>query len=97
MDENSTKMMTSEYRNMTAKQVQFCENCVKGIRCKFCDDTFVKIHTTSFHQHDVDITAFLADDSTDMIVDIGCPNSVIGAKDVNKFVKNLSKDQQENP
>ena len=96
MDEKFPKMMTSERKKMTAKQVQFCADCVKGYRCKVCDDTFMKLHTTSFHQYNVDITAFLADDVTEMIVDIGCPNSVIGAKDVNKFIKNLSRHQQQN-
>ena len=54
-----------------------------------CDQTFdsrKSLGTTSFHQMKKDLTAFNTNKAT-MIVDLGCPNSVLGICDVNKFTK----------
>ena len=84
---------------MTDKHVQFCTECKPGYRCKICDETFInkgKLHTTSFHQIETDITAHVVDNSTNMIVDIGSPKTVIGEKDEKRFIEKLSHVQQEN-
>ena len=90
---------TSEPTKIADKRVQFCLKCLPGYRCKLCDRTFddkTKRHSTSFHQFKVDFTAYaVKDSSTNMIADIGCPRTVIGAKDVERFVENLSKEQQD--
>ena len=96
MDVKDAKMTRAR---RTDKHVQFCSKCVPGYRCKVCDKTFenkVKLHTTSFHQMKTDISVYSVDKSTEMIIDIGCPRSVIGIKDVDKFIRNLSRDQQDN-
>ena len=77
----------------------FCIRCMKGIECMMCDKTFdqkKKLKTTSVHQISKDITVYNTEVFTEMITDLGCPNSVIGAKDVNRFVDNLSEFQKEN-
>ena len=84
--------------NGTDQVVQFCNDCDNEYSCKICDKVFDKQkprETTSFHQIKKDLTVFHSD-KTHMIVDLGCPNSVIGARDVNGFKKCLSDFQQEN-
>ena len=79
------------------KKVKFCVRCIRGMKCKFCDKTFEqqKRHqTTSFHQISNDLTIFVTENFTEMITDIGCPNSVIGVADVDRFRNNLSKFQK---
>ena len=79
---------------MFDKKVKFCSKCDR-FKCKFCDDQFDgKKETTSFHQIKSDLTKYDTDSAT-MIVDLGCPNSVIGIKDVERFIKCLSQFQQE--
>ena len=56
----------------------------------------MKLHTTSFLQLKTDISVYSVDKATDMIIDIGCPRSVIGTKDVDRFIRNLSRNQQDN-
>ena len=80
----------------TVKLVKFCDECKFGNECKVCDKTFCgdnQFKSTSYHQLKTDITSF---GSKEMIVDLGCPNSVISRKDVHGFIKNLSKYQQNN-
>ena len=86
---------------MTAKRVKFCQECVYSYPCKVCDDTFkrsrnVPLQSTTFHQIPKDFTTFYSEEDTSMIVDIGCPTSVIGKTDENRFIQNLSKYQQKN-
>ena len=72
--------------------------CDVGFKCKFCDRTFDKkrpLKTTAFHQIKKDLTTFDGDKAK-MIVDLGCPNSVLGVCDVETFRKCLSHFQQEN-
>ena len=52
-----------------------------------------KLETTSVHHLKNDIVNYPV--AGDMIADLGCPNTVIGEKDIETFVKNLSKVQQE--
>ena len=61
--------------------------------CDKCDDTFVKKNnlTTTFYQMK-DTTSFVSGKSGDMIADLGCPNTVIGRKDVKNFIDNLSEE-----
>ena len=56
-------------------------------------DTKIPLHKTTFHQIKKDITSFVSDNSNEMIADIGCPNSVIGLKDVSNFKRGLSNFQ----
>ena len=51
--------------------------------------------TNSFHQIKHDISVHVAENSTKMIADLGCPNSVISEDDVKTFIGNLSKFQRE--
>ena len=81
----------------TYKKVMFCIRCMKGIECKSCDKTFDKekrFQTTTVHQISKDITVYQTD-STQMICDLGCPNTVIGIGDMDRFVSNLSEFQKE--
>lgn len=59
-------------------------------------DTKIPLHKTTFHQIKKDITSFVSDNSNEMIADIGCPNSVIGLKDVSNFKRGLSNFQHQN-
>ena len=80
---------------MSDKKVKFCTMC-DGFTCKLCDKHFDgKKETTSFHQINNDLTKCETDSAT-MVVDLGCPNSVIGVADVNRFMKCLSHFQQDN-
>ena len=54
-----------------------------------------KLHSTSYHQMK-DVACYASGTSNDMIADLGCPNSVIGRKDEENFVANLSNYQREN-
>ena len=94
MDAKVAKM---NCRRRTDKHVQFCSKCEPGYKCKVCDETFrkVKLHTTTFHQLKTDISVYAVDKSNDMITDIGCPRSVIGRKDLDRFIGSLSKHQQD--
>ena len=81
----------------TYKKVMFCIRCMKGIECKSCDKTFDKqkrFQTTTVHQISTDITVYQTD-CTQMICDLGCPNTVIGIGDMDRFVSNLSEFQKE--
>jgi hypothetical protein len=72
--------------------------CDIGYTCKYCDKTFDKrrpLKTTAFHQIKQDITEYNSDKAK-MVVDLGCPNSVLGACDVDLFVNCLFQFQQEN-
>ena len=80
------------------KLVKFCLQCSFENKCEECDKTFqmkTSMETTLFHQFKSDITCWVSASSTDMIADIGCPNSVIGVKDESIFKKSLSQFQQE--
>ena len=93
--------MASKCLKQTDSRVKFCTKCVPGFRCKVCDKTFEKdgkLHSTSYHQFDADLTSdsYVVQNHTDMIADIGCPNTVIGFEDEKNFIENLSKYQQDN-
>ena len=91
--------MARTRKKLTQKCVKFCENCVPGFKCVDCERTFetkARNRTTSFHQVKTDFTTYVVKKSTDMIVDLGCPNTVIGHKDVKDFIANLSKYQKDN-
>ena len=80
---------------MFDKKVKFCSMC-NGYKCKLCDDHFDgKKESTFFHQIKSDLTKYDTQSAT-MIVDLGCPNSVLGVADVERFIKCLSHFQQEN-
>ena len=83
---------------MTDKRVKFCPNCDSS-KCNVCDKTFdtkKQLQPSTFHQIKSDFTTFVTQNNSEIIVDIGCPNSVISIKDENKFRNNLNKFQQEN-
>ena len=77
---------------MSDKAVRFCTKC-EGQKCKLCDKNFHIYTTTSFHLLKEDITK-CDTGSAKIIVDLGCPNSVIGVNDVDRFMKSLSHFQQ---
>ena len=85
---------------MTDKRhVKFCDYCDNSNTCKRCDKMFTNgkiLPTTSFYQVEQDITVFQSGGSKNMIVDLGCPNSVLSSRDENIFIQNLSKVQQKN-
>ena len=84
---------------MAGKKVKFCISCSKETSCNSCDEMFNrnrKLQSTSFFQFHEDITTFYTKSGTDMITDIGCPSSVIGEADVERFIENLSQFQQDN-
>ena len=88
--------MSRRMETQKRKIVKFCRNCSDQNQCVECDETFRRkktFRTTTVHDITTDITAFITEHSK-MIVDLGCPNSVIGVKDVKMFTKNLSKYQQ---
>ena len=90
--------MTSKCSEETDSRVKFCTECMSGIRCEQCDKTFaknVKFQSTSFYQLKEDFTTFVVQSPADMIADIGAPNTVIGIKDKDRFIENLSTYQQE--
>ena len=57
--------------------------------CDKCDNTFVSKNnlTTSFYQMK-DTTSYVSGKSGDMIADLGCPNTVLGRKNVKNFIDN---------
>ena len=89
--QNSSRRMESRssngdgvYSNKADKMVRFCLQCSFDNKCKVCSKSLQvnsEIESTSFHQFKVDITCFVSENTSDMIVDTGCPNSVIGIKD----------------
>ena len=87
---------------VTDKTVRFCVMCTRGLackKCKLCDKMFDEkkpLRTTAFHQVKNVLMTTGVRDKARMIVDLGCPNSVIGVSDVEKFRKSLSHYQQEN-
>ena len=82
--------MESSWRNTDRQlenKVRFCVH-YGNKPCKDCK-------TTAFHQIESDLTCYISEDSTKMIADIGCPNTVISEEDETIFVQNLSKFQQQ--
>ena len=85
----------------TGKMVKFCNtnDCRRRNECELCRKMLekkMKMQSTTVHHLKNDIVNYKVETSNDMIVDLGCPNTVIGAKDVDNFVRRLSKAQQEN-
>ena len=81
-------------KKMYEKKVTFSD----AIECKLCDDHFDRndsLQRTSFHIIKRDLTKTEVDNAS-MIVDLGCPNSLLGKADVGRFVKSLSHFQEAN-
>ena len=96
--ENRSPIVFGVNRDRTGKLVKFCFQCSVKNKCKVHEKTFQldgENGSTSFHQLNTDITCWFSESSTDMIADIGCPNSVIGVKDELIFRNSLSQFQQE--
>ena len=81
-------------KSKNRKVVSFCIH-FDGTQCGKCDNSSNSRTRTAFHQIQTDITGFYTDKSSMMIVDLGCPNTVIGQKDEEKFIMSLSKYQRE--
>ena len=80
------------------RNVRFCPECKDGNLCTKCDKTFEskrKLRSTTLHNMK-DVNSYVTGNSSNMIVDLGAPNSVISRKDKETFIKNLSKHQREN-
>ena len=93
--------MKSKRDDQTDKMVKFCNtnDCRNRNECELCRKMFekkTKMESTLVHHLKNDILNYPVETSYDMIADLGCPNTVIGNKDVENFVKKLSKAQQEN-
>ena len=83
---------------MTRRRVKFCSFCDETKYCKMCgnkSERKSKLHSTSYHQMK-DVSCYASGTSNDMVADLGCPNSVIGRKDEENFIENLSDYQREN-
>ena len=75
------------------KLLRFCVH-VGEEKCDQCENVLGRrLPSIAFHQR-TDVSWFLAEKSSTMIADLGCPNTVIGKTDENKFIKSLSKYQQ---
>ena len=92
--ENHKRM---ENKNEARKTVRFCVH-VRGNQCNNCETSRSKDlnQITAFHQIQTDITCFFSKDSSSMIADLGCPNTVISQMDEKVFIQSLSKFQQKN-
>ena len=83
-------------RTVTDQKVKFCVH----INCKKCNVSENRtrrkspLPINSFQQNKQDITVFISENSTEMIVDIGCPNSVISVDGERHFKSNLTKFQK---
>ena len=91
------KMVESKEVN-AVKSVKFCSGCKDGKVCKNCDKTFKsegQQQTTMLHQMK-DVASYVTGKSNHMIADLGAPTSVIGRKDKENFIRNLSKSQRDN-
>ena len=76
--------------------VKFSTKSEKKDSCASCDNTFKsenKLNTTFIQMNDT--TSYVSGKSGDMIADLGCPNTVLGRKDVKNFVDNLSEELRE--
>ena len=82
-----------ETKSKNRREVRFCIH-FDDTPCGKCDRSSNK--RTAFHQIQTDITGFYTENNSLMIVDLGCPNTVIGKRDENKFIQSLSKYQQQN-
>ena len=69
------------------RKLVFCVH-MNSEKCKVCDHSRKSpLPTNSFHQIKHDISVHVAENSTKMIADLGCPNSVISEDDVKTFSK----------
>ena len=93
--ENQSKTIRRVPVKKTDRKVKYCENCDDKSKCTLCDKTFGRKESTSFHQIKKDLISYRKDKAK-MIVDLGCPNSVLGVSDVELFESSLSEFQQEN-
>ena len=93
--ENQSKTIRRVSVKKTDRRVKNCENCDDKSKCTLCDKTFGRRESTSFHQIKKDLISYRKDKAK-MIVDLGCPNSVLGVSDVELFESSLSEFQQEN-
>lgn len=98
MDTQKRSVIFSRNR-MADKTVKFCRKCQKNSTCDECDKTFAKkrrLESTAYHQVKKDITVYLTKKSKQMIVDLGCPTSVLGKEDLDIFIANLTEWQKNN-
>ena len=83
------------YETVSDNKLVFCVH-MNSEKCKLCDHRRKSpLPTNSFHQIKDDITVHVTENSTKMIADLGCPNSVISEEDVITFIENLSTFQRE--
>ena len=87
----------------TGKFVRFCLECTVQKKCERCEKCFQMTKESeetsprsTCYQLETDITSLFSENSTDMIVDIGSPLTLVGLKDEEVFKKSLSQFQQLN-
>ena len=84
-------------KTVQQKIVKFCRNCTDCNICEECDERFRRkemFKTTAVHVIKKDITGF-STKKNGIIVDSGCPNSVMGSKDANEFMESMTEFQKE--
>ena len=84
---------TRRMENHVRKRVKFCVH-VGSNTCNLCENAFRSKgahENTTFHQIKTDLTCYISGDSESMIVDLGCPNTVISRKDKERFIQLASK------
>ena len=81
-DADKNRIREEMSRSFGRLDVKFSSNSENKNSCNRCDDTFERKNklTTSFYQ--------MKDTTGDMIADLGCPNTVLGRKNVKNFIDN---------
>lgn len=93
--EKASSKPKMSYETVSDRKLVFCVH-MNSETCKLCDYRRKSpLPTNSFHQIKHDICVHVAENSTKMIADLGCPNSVISEEDVKTFIQNLSTFQRE--
>ena len=86
--------------NMSRMKVRFCTKCAFSLDdgCNKCEKLFYDKPRSTFHQvkEDITTTSYVCMKKTNMIADLGCPNTVISANDAEVFANSLTEFQQDN-
>ena len=85
---------------MSRMKVRFCTKCAFSLDdgCNKCEKLFYDKPRSTFHQvkEDITTTSYVCMKKTNMIADLGCPNTVISANDAEVFANSLTEFQRDN-